>query len=218
MGAGKSTATCRFGERMATTGVPVAACTEAADPHPVRASDDLADFFQPWLHARPDELAARVREKWARYVEQRLRDNVFTVMDGQLFHGDLTNLFMMEMPSIALLEHMARLMSVLSPLRPVVVYFRPNDLRRALASVFAARGPKWETYQLDWKLRSPYAARRQLLGMEGFVALYEDYRVLCDALFAVLDCDKLAIATDAGDWPSYEARIVQALHGVHTPV
>ena len=38
MGSGKSTATRRFGETLAAAGSQVTAYTEAADPHPVRAS------------------------------------------------------------------------------------------------------------------------------------------------------------------------------------
>lgn len=45
MGSGKSTATRRFSEKLAAAGLQVAMYTEAADPHPVRASDDLPDFF-----------------------------------------------------------------------------------------------------------------------------------------------------------------------------
>jgi hypothetical protein len=68
MGAGKSTATRAFAERIKAAGVDVASYTEREDTHPVRASDDTPDFFQPWLHVEPRELASRVRAKWARYV------------------------------------------------------------------------------------------------------------------------------------------------------
>lgn len=211
MGSGKSTATRHFGELLAASGSPVAAFTEAADPHPVRASDDLADFFQPWAEVGALELAVRVREKWARYVRQRLSDRVFTVMDGQLFHGDLTHLFMMEMAESDLSEHLQALMRVLEPLQPMVIYFRQADLREALRRVFEVRGSDWEAYQLRWKLRSPYAAHRQLSGLEGFTAMYADYRALTDSLFDDLGCPKLAIDTTCGEWSHYYGQIEAAL-------
>ena len=211
MGSGKSTATRVFRDLLAASGAAVAAFTEAADPHPVRASDDLCDFFQPWAEIAAPVLAQRVREKWGRYVQERLNDGVFTVMDGQLFHGDLTNLFMMEMAADALAEHIRSLMQVLAPLHPMVVYFRPADLPRAMRRVFEARGPDWERYQLDWKLRSPYAAHRQLAGVEGLTAMYMEYRALTDSLFADLECPKLAFDTSSGDWPHYHAKVREAL-------
>lgn len=218
MGAGKSTATRAFAERIGAAGLEVAKYTEAADPHPVRASDDLHDFFQPWLELTPRELALRARAKWRRYVERRLDDGIFTVMDGQLFHGDLTHLFMMEMSAADLGEHVSALMSVLEPLNPVVIHFRSNDLQRAIRAVFTARGTAWESYQLDWKLRSPYARNRKLEGLDGLAAMYEKYRALTDSLFASLGCRKLAMDTDAGQWPAYYMKIARVLAAAHVRV
>jgi hypothetical protein len=214
MGSGKSTATRKLGEGLAASGREMAAFTEAADPHPVRASDDLADFFAPWTQLDALELARRVREKWARYVEQRLADNVFTVMDGQLFHGDLTHLFLMEMPPTDISTHTHALMRVLAPLNPLVVYFRQANLPDAIRTIFAARGPEWEAYQLGWKLRSPYAEHRRLEGLDGLITMYEDYRVQTDSLFEALDCPKLAIDTSGGEWPGYYKQIQEALEAL----
>lgn len=218
MGSGKSTATRKFGEFLAASGTPVAAFTEAADPHPVRATDDLSDFFQPWTEIGAEVLASRVREKWARYVQQRLNDGVFTVMDGQLFHGDLTNLFMMEMAPGDLSAHTRGLMQVVAPLKPVVIYFRPEDLPDAMDRVFKFRGSDWETYQLSWKLRSPYATHRQLTGFQGLTAMYADYRALTDGLFDALDCPKLAIDTNRGEWPRYYEQVREVLEKVNVRV
>jgi hypothetical protein len=77
--------------------------------------------------------------------------------------------------------------------------------------VFAARGPDWETYQLDWKLRSPYAVHRQLTGLDGLSAMYADYRALTDSLFDDLDCPKLAIDTGPGEWQHYYEQVRDVL-------
>lgn len=218
MGSGKSTATRRYGERIAAAGLQVAAYTEAADPHPVRASDDLADAFRPWSLVSASELSLRIREKWARYVEGRLADDVFTVMDGQVFHGDLSNLFMMEMAPPDMAVHAADLMRVLAPLDPTLVYFRQHDVGRAMRTVFEARGPQWEAYQLGWKLHSPYATRRLFSGLGGLTSMYQDYRSLTDTLFDALDCRKLAVETGDGDWPAYYAQVDEVLRQARVPL
>lgn len=218
MGSSKSTATRRFSEKLAAAGSEVTTYTEAADPHPVRASDDLPDFFMPWMHIDTAELGARVRDKWARFVADRLQDDFVTVMDGQLFHGDLTNLFMMEMARSEISDHMFDLMLVLAPLRPMVVYFRQRDLQHAVRTILEMRGPDWKEYQLGWKLRSPYAVRRQLAGVEGLISMYRDYRGLTDSLFEVLDCPKLAVETDDGEWAICYRKIDDALHGLGVPI
>jgi thymidylate kinase len=211
MGSGKSTATREFSRRIAASGYVVDSFTEAADPHPVRASDDLPHFFEPWLDALPAELARRSREKWARYVAQRLHDGRVTVMDGQLFHGDLTNLFMMEMSWVDIKAHVQALLDVLEPLEPLVAYFVQVDIERAINTVCDERGEKWVQYQVDWKLRSPYAKRRGLSGIAGLASLYRDYRFLTDALFNELRCRKLTLDTTARDWRTYEGQVAAAL-------
>ena len=218
MGSGKSTATRRYGQRIAASGLQVAAYTEAADPHPVRASDDLADPFRPWSLLSPSELSVRICEKWAGYVQARRADEVFTVMDGQLFHGDLSNLFMMEMAPADIAAHAAALMRVLAPLDPALVYFRQHDVARAMRTVFEARGPQWEAYQLGWKLASPHATRRELSGLAGLTSMYEEYRSLTDALFDALDCRKLAVDTGGGDWPSCYAQVDEVLRQAQVPL
>ena len=218
MGSGKTTATSTFGGRLAALGLRVAAFAEGAAPHPVRASDDLADFYQPWTQVTAFDLSSRVHEKWARYVERRLRDEIFTVMDGQLFHGDLTNLFMMDMAPSDISAHTSTLMRILAPLRPLVIYFRQDDLEHALHHILGVRGPDWEAYQLGWKLRSPYAACRQLVGVAGLNAMYFDYRALTDSLFDRLDCAKLAIETGGGDWRAYYEQISEAMENANLRV
>ncbi len=218
MGSGKSTATRHFGETLTAAGLQVAAYTEAADPHPVRAADDLADFFQPWMFIEASELAARARDKWGRYVEDRCADEVITIMDGQVFHGDLTNLFMMGMSSEDIAKHVSALMQVLTPLRPMIVYFRQHDLQQAIKMILDLRGASWMEYQLGWKLRSPYALQRQLSGVEGFISMYKDYRGLTDSLFEVVDCSKLAIETGGNQWEAHYKSISSSLAHLGVPI
>ena len=80
------------------------------------------------------------------------------------------------------------------------------------------QGTDWESYQLDWKLRSPYAKHRKLNGLEGLITLYEEYRALTDSLFALLGCRKFAVETDVGDWPVYYTEITRALKALDVRV
>ncbi len=218
MGSGKSTATRHFSETLTAAGLQVARYTEAAAPHPVRATDDLPDFFQPWMFIKASELAAHAREKWGRYVEDRCADEVITVMDGQVFHGDLTNLFMMGMSSEDIAKHVTALLQVLAPLRPLIIYFRQQDLQQALKTILDLRGPSWRDYQLGWKLHSPYALQRQLAGVEGFISMYKDYRGLTDSLFEALDCSKLAIETGGNQWEAHYKEIDSSLTRLGLPI
>ncbi|MDP3761233.1 MAG: hypothetical protein Q8R01_12040 [Ramlibacter sp.] len=218
MGSGKSTAARSLAACLNDSGRPARPLTEKKFPHPLRATDELEHWFQPWLDVSVDELASRNLAKWQAFVAASIESGtVVTTLDGQLFHGDVTHLFLMEAGDAFIRGHLAAVARAVRPVSPLVVYLYQADVGRAIRTVGAQRGEEWLQSQLDWKLAFPYARRRNLSGLEGLVALYQDYRRLTDHLFTALDADKLAIETSAGDWPAYEDAMRRALGVADSP-
>ncbi|MGO4392465.1 hypothetical protein AB4Z46_14055 [Variovorax sp. M-6] len=211
MGSGKSTTMRFIAKSLQDANRPALPVHERTDPHPVRATDEFEHWFQPWLDTTPAQLAARSAARWASLVEASLADGTIRIMDGQLFHGDLTNLFLMEADSATLSGHVRAVAKTIAPLKPLVVYFRQEDVEQALRTVCEERGADWVAYQVEWKLAAPYSTQRELMGLEGLIALYRDYRRLTDELFERLPLDKLAIENSKQDWPAYQGLILQAL-------
>ena len=203
MGSGKST-TIRFIatslEEAKRRAQPI---QEMTTPHPIRATDELAHWFQPWLDVTPVDLAERSLSKWRSFVDSVRTVDTVPVLDGQLFHGDLTNLFLMDAGFPTIAEYNRAVAEVIQPLSPLLIYFYQEDVERAIRAIAAQRGEAWVKYQVDWKLQAPYSRRRGLAGLEGLIVLYKDYRELTDKLYAGLDLAKLAIENSHQDWPAY---------------
>ena len=66
-------------------------------------------------------------------------------------------------------------------------------------------------YQVEWKLKGPYAVRRNLVGLEGLIALYQDYRRTTDALFDRLKLDKIVIENSQRNWARYNQQVFKRL-------
>jgi len=212
MGSGKSTSTRWLGQQLSARGIAASIQIERQFPHPLRATDSASDWFKPWLDLSAAELAARRLSLWADFVDKASAAPTVHVVDGQLFHGDLTNMFLMKMPADAIARNVQALAGIVAPLRPLVVYFHQSDVDHAIRRTAAERGEELGVrYQVEWKLKFPYAVERNLEGLDGLARLYEDYRALTDRLFAELPLDKLAIENSARDWPAYYARIEEAL-------
>jgi hypothetical protein len=211
MGSGKSTTAQRVAGMLRAAGRAAHAVTEQADPHPVRASDDLADFFRPWQHACARKLADMALSKWIRFVAATEAQDAIPVLDGQLFHGDMTHLLLMEGSPRLIADYVRDLARVIGLLDPLVVYYWQHDVPQAIRQVCEQRGAKWLEYQVHWKLAAPYCVRRRHAGLEGLIALYADYRQLTDRLFEQLPLRKIAIENSGRDYPAYEARIAEAL-------
>lgn len=121
-------------------------------------------------------------------------------------------MFLMNMAPDEILRHTLAIEQVIRPLDPLIVYFHQDDIDQAIRRTAAERGEELGVrYQVDWKLKYPYATERQLEGLEGLSRLYVDYRTLTDSLFVRLTLDKLAIENTARDWPAYYTQIGSAL-------
>lgn len=211
MGSGKST-TMRFVARsLENSGYLSIPIHERTDPHPVRATDELEHWFEPWRDATPQQLATRALVRWASFVDATKKGTAIPVFDGQLFHGDLTHLLLMEADSALLSEYVKALAVIMAPLNPLVIYLWQADVEKAVRAVCTERGPEWVDYQVNWKLKGPYAVQRGYKGLDGLISLYRDYRRVTDDLFEQLPLAKLAIENSGRDRPAYESRILSAL-------
>ncbi|WP_244099529.1 hypothetical protein [Burkholderia pyrrocinia] len=211
MGSGKSSTMRFIASHLQAAGHDAAAIHERTEPHPVRATDELEHWFEPWRDTTAAKLAERALARWAAFVDKARLGTTVSVLDGQLFHGDLTNLLLMEGEPALIEAYVQELARTIAPLSPLVIYFWQRDIDAAVRTVCAERGDDWVTYQTDWKLAAPYCMRRGLTGLDGLIALYRDYRRTTDALFAQLPLDKLSIENGDRDWATVERRILDAL-------
>lgn len=211
MGSDKSTFTVNIARRLEACGIPATGITEGVDPHPIRFDWDL-----PWSAMPPEELAKSCIAKWRTFVGSSLGTHRIQVVDGQLFHGNLTSLLLLEADMEFIAAYCREVVAVIKPLRPLLIYLHQDDVDSAIRAVSAQRGNKWVNYQTNWKLESPYARRGGLTGLDGLIALYWQYRALTDQLFADLDIPKISIENSQRQWSLYDDIIDRALSNPNT--
>lgn len=206
MGSGKTTTVLRATERLRALGIAAIGITEGTNPHPIRY-----DWDYPWSEVRARDLASAQLAKWRSYAESARAGQRISLVDGQLFHGNLTALFLLEADLNLITMYCRELVAALAPLSPQLIYFRQDNVDAAIRTVSAQRGETWVAYQTSWKLSSPYAVRRGLTGLDGLIALYRAYRVLTDQLFEDIEVPKLRIENSLQEWLKYEAMIDQVV-------
>ena len=84
MGSGKSTTMRFIAKALEDAGRPALAIHERADPHPVRATDELQDWFEPWRESTAEQLANRAVSRWSSFAEEVRLGPAVPVLDGQL--------------------------------------------------------------------------------------------------------------------------------------
>jgi hypothetical protein len=206
MGAGKTTNTLQLAERLNACGRSAIGITEGVSPHPIRY-----DWELPWGEIPAAQIADSAAARWSMYAERARASGTISVVDGQVFHGNLTSLFLLEADIGLIRKYVREVTAAIKPLRPLLIYFRHLDIDQAINSVAAERGSAWVQYQTEWKLASPYARRRGLERLEGLIALYRDYRELTDQLYTEVQLPKISIEDPQRDWSKSEATIDRAV-------
>lgn len=195
-GSGKTAAVAYLARRVEQAGLPAHPVWEDA---PMRVSLTLPHPRAVWQDVSDEQYVERSLSLWRLFLAEAERTEAVTVCDGMLFHGNMADLLLMDAEPELLRGYVAQVLDALAVLKPAVIYMRRDDVAAALRAICGERGSEWEAYQTGWKLASPYAQRHGLHGFDGWVSLYQDYRDLCDGIFARLDVPKLAIR-QCGEW------------------
>jgi len=214
MGSGKSTTAEFLTEHIQQHGIAARFLLEGPtleEPeHPLRVATEFPHPNAIWLDLTVEEFIERSLQKWHTFVHTARQSASVTVCDGLLFHGNMTDVLLMNAEPQVLYQYVMQVIEYLHSLNPVIIYFYHSDIARAIRASCDERGSAWEAYQVNWKVASPYGMQRSLQGFDGLVQLYQNYRAICDDIFAELALPKLAICNE-GDWARYYWEILEFL-------
>lgn len=214
MGSGKSTTAWFLTERLQGKGIDARFLAEGPtidEPeHLLRVATTLPHPHAVWLDITIEEYISLSLQKWCDFMREAQQLSMVTVCDGLLFHGNMTDLLLMNADEALLRRYISQVLECLRPLDPTLIYLYQPDVAHALHTICETRGSWWQDYQVDWKVGSPYGKRHSLQGFDGLVQLYQTYSVLCDDIFAQLAIPKLGICNE-GDWETYYHDILSFL-------
>lgn len=203
MGAGKTTAAEFLTNRLHRNGITARFLPEGPTTlqraHPLRVGPTLSPVRTAWYDITIEEYVALSLEKWRAFAHAAEASAAVTVCDGLLFHGNMTDLLLMDAESQVLHRYVTAVVESIGGLNPTLIYLRSPDIARAVRAVCEERGSEWEAMQVAWKVAIPYGVRRGLQGFEGLSALYQRYVAICDDLYAQLVLPKVAVVR-GGDW------------------
>jgi hypothetical protein len=130
MGSGKSTTVLRIADRLKASGISALGVTEGVNPHPIRFDWDL-----PWVDMPAAQLANSAAARWRDYANCCSTSGSISIVDGQLFHGNLTSLFLLNADTDLMRGYVDNIVSAIKPLRPLLIYFHQDDVDRAIRAI-----------------------------------------------------------------------------------
>ncbi|HSH81388.1 MAG TPA: hypothetical protein VLA19_22905, partial [Herpetosiphonaceae bacterium] len=136
MGSGKSTTANFIARQLQRNGFPARYIFEGGEGHVVRLMGDLPHPFKPWLDLTTQEYREKSLAKWRAFVAQARHTDTVAVLDGQLFHGNMTDLLIMDTGRAGLRAYVHDIVEITRELNPVLIYFYQADLEQAMRRVF----------------------------------------------------------------------------------
>ena len=216
MGSGKSTMSKLIAQRLRHYRYKAKLVPESFRDHPVSVTRTLTYWHQILVEHTFDTFITQSQHNWNAFVSMARLTPSVSVFDGQFFHGDMTSLFIANASRIQLIQYIDSIVEIIQPLQPIFIYLYQADVAVGLKRTVPLRSKSWLRRQIEWKVDSPYGRERKYSGVEGWIQLYRDFRVLTDELYTRLSMPKIAIDNSAGVWSDYEAQIFAFL-GLSSP-
>ena len=180
---------------------------EEADWYQALLRYDVMDF--PLERYEPAAL-----EKWQAFVSAALRTDTVYILDSGIFQYQIFTYLLNGAEYARLAGFVRSVIDVLKPLRPALIYLYRENTEDSIAFMERQRGIRdlESTWQRD-KGRPYYRNKQQ--DVTAFFDFLRDYADCASRLYDASDCEKMKIEITAGDWPRYEARMLEFLSIPH---
>lgn len=200
-GSGKSIMAHMIARQLTYNGIPAGWVHEGELRHPIFVDDESS----------VERFMVDIHERWGAYARQVASLDQVAVVEACFLNNTMETLMDSNVRRSEILQFADRLLALIEPLDPVLVYLAQPDVRQALERNFANRGPGFEEFVIDLVAGKPYAVSRGWTGYEGMVRYWQDFVALTDELYDRLDMSKIRIDNSAGDWAAYDRQVLDYL-------
>lgn len=177
---------------------------EVAHPHPV--FPDFDNWASPL-----DKYIDVALQKWTHFTEKAIADgSEIYILDSGIFQYQIFTFLLKNAPYSKLLEFIQKLMDIIQPLNPSLIYFYRENLEDTIDFLENQRGKQSmeSIYERD---RSQLYYCDKPKGAEGFKQFLRDYANIAEQLYDIVNCQKILIEITNQDWKLYEDKILSFL-------
>lgn len=210
-GSGKSSTSQRLCFHLRRLGRPARWYFEHERGHPI-FDDDQVRLARATGPTEPNGILERALAGYATLAARPPGGAESTlILESTLFQTSVGTQLLMDIPADEIERHFLRGMAVVAPLAPALIVFRPPDVAAALHRAAEKRGSWFPEFLVAHLGDTPRGRRTRLTDFAGVIDFFEDYRALCDALFARFQGQRIAVDNSAGDWPRHTRDITDFL-------
>ena len=147
-------------------------------------------------------------EKWEAFVDAALRNDTVYILDSSVFQYQIFTYLLSGAEYPRLAGFVRRVMRMLKPLRPALIYLYRENTEDAIAFLEKQRGVKDLEAIWERDKERPYYRNKQR-NATAFFDFLKDYADCASRLYDEAECEKCKIEITAQDWRLYEEKMLR---------
>ena len=156
-------------------------------------------------------------EKWSFFTEKAIENGSgAAILDSGIFQYQLFTFVLKNAPYSALEQFIQKLIKIVKPLNPSLVYFYRENVNDTIDFLENLRGTQFMESIWERDKAEPYY-RDKKKGAEGHKQFLRDYANIAMRLFEAVSCRKISIEITKQDWKTYEEEILSFLGAERMP-
>ncbi|WP_018757212.1 hypothetical protein [Paenibacillus terrigena] len=213
-GSGKSTTAQFISQCLSDSGIANKWWYEEEEGHPVYMFNDdesMKEVINDLANGDYQKVVNNALEQWRRFSDSLMRIDQVILIDST-FLGYLTwTLFPLDVPVNEIEKYLAEVERIISPWKPALIYFHQRDVHNSLKKICDKRGDTTTERFIQNASESKYGIARKLVGFDGMVSFWKDYRHFTNSIIEKTRMRKLSIENSEGDWDKYLLEIMEFL-------
>lgn len=213
-GSGKSTTAQFISKCLSESGIENKWWYEEEEGHPVylfNSDESMKNTIDDLSNGNYRNVINKALVQW-RIFSDSLKSKEKVVLVDSTFFGYLTwTLFPMDAPIKDIEKYLAEVELIISPNRPILIYFYQIDIYTSLNNICVRRGRDTAKQFIHNTNESKYGKKRNLTGFDGMVSFWKDYRTFTDNIYEKIRIRKLSIENSEGKWNEYLQQIINFL-------
>lgn len=207
-GCGKSTTAQQLARQHAQNGVKNLWLHEEMESHPIREGE----FEAGHLHTEEGmaKNIADMYERWSKLVKEIDQSDCVYVMEGCLYQMIIRYFFNTNYPLEKITKFYDRIMEIIAPVNPTIVFLYKEDVKASFEQAFAVRGDRWKNIILDPE-GDGYFTTHEYTGDDSTFAMYEHYQQVANAMFERYQGNKIKLCTSDGEWSKHHQELAEFL-------
>jgi len=164
-----------------------------------------------WDASDIDLFITRILDNWQQFSQALQSSKTVYVLEGSLFQHILLRLLLADIERSRIQAGIHTVGNYIRPLNPALILLYQADVALSIHTIYEKRGSEWSQYMLEGFNQSPYAIARRVAGLDALVAFYQKYTEFVQRCHHELGFKTLMIENAEGNWPVYQAQILQFL-------